>query len=152
MDTPFQLTSPAFADGDIIPDTYTCRGQNISPPLHIQGVPEGTDNLALIMHDPDAPSGDYLHWALWGINPDMADIGEFTVPNGAFQGTNSDGKAEYIGPCPPSGTHRYIFDLYALDAQLDLAEGAAREDVMAAINDHRIAHVSLTGTVSAEAH
>lgn len=149
MDEPFQLTSPAFADGGTIPERYTGRGKNISPPLHIQGLPEGTDNLALIMHDPDAPNSDYLHWALWGISPDVTDVGEDQVPSGALQGTNSNGTAAYIGPLPPSGTHRYIFDLYALDAPLDLAEGAARADVMNAVGQHRIAHASLTGTVSA---
>lgn len=149
MDVPFQLTSPAFADGDTIPETYTCKGKNVSPPLHIHGVPAGTDNLALILHDPDAPHGDFTHWVIWGIDPDITKIGEYEVPDGALQGTNSAGKAAYMGPCPPSGTHRYIFDLYALDAQLDIPIGASREEVMAGVQDHRIAQATLMGIYSA---
>jgi Raf kinase inhibitor-like YbhB/YbcL family protein len=149
MSIPFQLTSPAFADGDTIPEIYTCKGRNISPPLRIQGVPAGTDNLALIMHDPDAPRGDYIHWVLWGINPDISEIGEYEVPNGAFHGTTSAGNTVYTGPCPPSGTHHYLFDLYALDAQLDLTEGAHGDEVIDAVKEHLIAKTTLTGIVSA---
>lgn len=149
MHTAFQLSSPAFTDGDTIPELYTCKGRNVSPPLRIQGVPAGTDNLALIMHDPDAPNGDYTHWLLWNINPDITDLGEQDVPNGAIPGTNSAGHTSFIGPCPPSGIHRYVFDLYALDAPLDIAAGADRKTVMDAIADHQIDRTTLTGVYSA---
>lgn len=145
----FQLSSPAFADGDTIPDTYACKGRNVSPPLVISGVPAGTDSLALIMHDPDAPHGDFLHWAIWDINTDMDVLPEDTAPDGAVLGMNDFGKLRYSGPCPPSGTHHYLFDLYALDAPLGLNEGAPEEDIRQALADHAIAKTTLTGTLSA---
>src|SRR5690242_10511521 len=99
-DTKFVLSSPAFAEGDEIPARYTCKGGNFSPPLTISGVPAGTAKLALVMHDPDAPNGDFLHWTLWRLNPDLREIPENTVPDNAFQGTNSAGNVGYMGPCP----------------------------------------------------
>ncbi len=146
----FQLSSPAFADGDTIPDRYTCKGQNMSPPLIIEGVPAGTDSLALVLHDPDAPHGDFLHWAVWDINIDMDELPENAVPDGTVLGMNDFGKLRYDGPCPPSGTHRYMFDLYALDSPLGLSEGAPEEDIRQALADHAIAKTTLSGTLSSD--
>lgn len=145
----FQLSSPAFADGDSIPDKYTCVGLNVSPPLTIRGVPEGTASLAMIVHDPDAPHGDYIHWTVWNINTDMDDIPEGWIPDDAVEGSNSAGRAQYMGPCPPSGVHHYLFDLYALDTTLDLPDAALEEDVRQAIADHAIAKTTLTGLYGA---
>lgn len=146
----FQLSSPAFADGDAIPARYTCKGENFSPPLEIHGVPEGTAHLALILHDPDAPKGDFLHWTLWNLNPDLELLPENEVPDNALQGANDAGSVGYTGPCPPSGTHRYIFNLYALDTALGLDAGASRDDVMKAIDNHVVAQTTLTGTFNAD--
>lgn len=148
-DIMFQLTSPAFAEGDAIPETYTCKGRGISPPLEIHDTPNGTASLALIMHDPDAPHGDFLHWAVWNLNPDTTMIAEAWLPDDAAQGENDGGEPAYYPPCPPSGQHRYMFELYALDSMLDLVDGAPQEDVRQAIADHAIAKTVLMGTVSA---
>ena len=143
------IASPAFADGDTIPDACTCRGANTSPPLAFAGIPADTASLALIMHDPDAPGGDFLHWSIWNINPDIDFLPAGEAPDGALQGVNSFGTTQYSGPCPPSGTHRYIFELYALDAELDLPVGASEEDLRQAIHDHSLAQAKLTGLYSA---
>ena len=147
----FRLNSPAFAEGDSIPEKYTCKGLNVSPPLEIRDVPEEAASLALVLHDPDAPHGDFLHWAVWNLNSDTRSLDENRVPDNASQGTNSFGKVQYSGPCPsPMSTHRYIFDLYALDSQLDLVEGANREEIEEAIADHQIAHAVLMGTFGSQ--
>jgi Raf kinase inhibitor-like YbhB/YbcL family protein len=143
------IASPAFADGDTIPDQYTCRGANSSPPLVITGTPAGTACLALIMHDPDAPGGDFLHWSLWNIGPGLGSLPAGTVPDGALQGKNDFGTTRYGGPCPPSGTHRYIFMLFALDAILDLPDGASKYQLLRTIDDHTVAQATLTGLCSA---
>lgn len=145
-----QLTSPAFKEGAAIPVTYSCKGQNISPPLTISGTPYGTKSLALILHDPDAPSGDFLHWTVWNIAPGTTSIAENSVPDAAVQGTIGSGKIGYFGPCPPSGTHRYIFELYALDNTLSLLAGASRQELIDAMDGHTLAQTALTGTYSVE--
>lgn len=145
----FRLTSPAFADGANIPEKYTCKGDNLSPPLGIVGTPDGTASLALIMHDPDAPGGDFLHWTLWGIPADTTVITENSAPLGASSGATDFGAAQYGGPCPPSGTHHYVFDLYALNlGKLPLKPGASRREVEAALQGHILAQTSLTGVFS----
>lgn len=116
-----KLTSPAFQNNAVIPARYTCDGENVNPPLTISEVPAGTQSLALIVHDPDAPRGNWTHWLLWNIDPATTSIAENSVPAGAVQGVTDFGSAAWGGPCPPSGTHRYIFTLYALDAKLDLS-------------------------------
>lgn len=151
MPPEFQLSSPVFANDASIPTIYTCKGVNASPPLHIDGTPEATVSLALVLHDPDAPSGDYLHWTMWNMSPETTTIGEDTVPWGAVQGTNDFGEIGYSGPCPPSGTHHYHFDLYALDDELTVPVGAKRGAVMEAIEAHAIATTTLIGTFSASA-
>ncbi len=148
----FQLTSPAFANGDNIPEAYTCKGRGISPPFEVHDTPNGTASLVIIMHDPDAPHGDFLHWTAWNLNPDTKAIAENWLPDDAVQGENDGGKIGYYPPCPPRGKHRYIFELYALDTMLDLVDGAPEEDVRQAIDDHAIAKATLMGTVSQDTH
>src|SRR6266568_2267554 len=117
MDT-LKITSPAFAHNGTIPAAFTCDGADSMPPLAIGGVPQKAKSLALIMDDPDAPVGTWVHWVAWNIAPQTTEIIEHSVPAGAVQGRNSWGRNSYGGPCPPSGTHRYFFKLYALDASL----------------------------------
>jgi Raf kinase inhibitor-like YbhB/YbcL family protein len=149
MTAQFQLTSPAFESGERIPVRYTCKGANVSPPLELRGVPADTQSLAIILHDPDAPRGDYLHWAVWDIHPGITTIPEDSVPVGAVVGSNDFGDENYGGPCPPTGTHHYEFDAYALDASLGLAAGSDRVKVMQTIEAHSIASAKLVGSFSA---
>ena len=144
------LASPAFQHNTPLPVDYTCKGKGISPPLTISDVPAGTKSLALIMHDPDAIGGqDFLHWAVWNITPDVTEIGEGKIPVGALQGTNDYPGATYGPACPPagSGLHRYTFELYALDVQLNLPDGTDRATLETAMKGHSIATVQLVGTV-----
>jgi Raf kinase inhibitor-like YbhB/YbcL family protein len=146
MPSSFQLSSSAFVNGEAIPDQYTCNGQGACPLLFIQNVPDKTISLALIMHDPDAPRGDYLHWCSWNIDPRIRTLRSPALPEGVVQGMNSSGTIGYVPPCPPSGTHRYIFDLYALDIMIDLPEGATRRQLMQAMMGHEIDMTTLIGT------
>lgn len=139
-----ELTSPAFSHGDPLPRHYTCDGFNISPPLHIGTLPDGSISLALIMEDPDAPDGIFDHWVVWNI-----DITEHTIPEGkmpGISGNHSAGKTGYYGPCPPSGTHRYFFMVYALDTKLDLPAGATKAELQQAMQRHIIGKGSLMCT------
>lgn len=147
-DSGFQLSSTAFAEGGMIPAKYTCQGANLSPPLNIAGTPQGTKALALIMHDPDAPAGDWVHWTVWNIADDITNIAENSLPVGAVEGPTSFGETGYGGPCPPSGTHHYIFELYALDSSLNLPTSTSRDELKTAIADHIIAETTLTGLFS----
>jgi hypothetical protein len=145
-----QITSPAFADNTPIPDRFTCRGDDISPPLDITGVPEGAESLVLIVDDPDAPDPAapkfvWEHWVLWNIAPGTSAIGAGTVPAGAVQGTNSWGRTRYGGPCPPIGTHRYFFKLFALDTTLALSTTSIKADVETAMQGHVLAQTELLG-------
>ena len=149
-DSTFRLNSSAFADGDTIPEQYTCRGEGMSPPLGISGTPDGTASLAIVMHDPDSSRGDFLHWTIWNLNVDLSALAPGTIPDDVMQGLNDFGKVGYGAPCPHAGTHRYIFSLYALDAQLNLEASASRTDIMEAIQAHLVAETRLTGRVSAE--
>jgi Raf kinase inhibitor-like YbhB/YbcL family protein len=141
-----ELTSESFDHGEPIPERHTCSGNGSSPPLGWDFVPEGTRTLALIVHDPDAPSGDFVHWLAWNIDP--ADGGIDEDKPAPVQGTHDFGRPGYAGPCPPPGhgPHRYYFHLYALDAELDLEEGAAREQLEDAIDGHVLAEAELIGT------
>ena len=147
-----EVISPVFRDGSPIPPQYTCKGQNVNPPLNVFNVPKGTQSLTLVMHDPDAVSGDYLHWLVFDIPPSTESIAVNSLPVGAVQGANGAGKAEYTGPCPPkgTGTHHYIFDFYALDTTLDLKSGASMEEVIKAQKGHVLHHSALTGLFDAE--
>jgi Raf kinase inhibitor-like YbhB/YbcL family protein len=146
-----EIISAVFRDDSPIPSQYTCKGQNVNPPLNIFNVPEKTLSLTLIMHDPDAPSGDFLHWLVWDIPPITDSINVNSVPVGAVQGLNGMSQTGYFGPCPPSGSgpHRYIFDFYALDTTLDLPAGSKIKEVIKAQKGHVLDHAALTGTVAA---
>jgi Raf kinase inhibitor-like YbhB/YbcL family protein len=148
----FEIVSAVFRGGGSIPPQYTCKGQNVNPPINILNVPSGTQSLTLIMHDPDAVSGDFLHWLMWDIPPSTESIAVNSVPIGAVQGLNGANQTGYTGPCPPKGTgvHRYIFDFYALDTVLNLTTNSKIEDVIKAQKGHVLNHYALTGTFAAE--
>src|SRR5438874_478146 len=114
------IDSPSIQQNENIPSVYTCDSRNISPPLRIGGVPAEAKSLALIMDDPDAPNGTFTHWIMWNINPTNTDIKENAPPADAVQGINGAKKLGYTGPCPPSGSHRYYFRVYALNNMLNL--------------------------------
>ena len=139
-----KLTSQEFQDNGSIPSKYTCDGDDTSPQLEIEGIPPEAKSLALIMDDPDATIGVWNHWVMWNI-PLVSLIEEGKVPAGAIRGMNSFKKMDYGGPCLPSGTHRYIFKLYALDKTLNLPEGAKKEEVENAMEGHIVAQTKLTG-------
>ena len=139
-----KITSSAFQDGGNIPSKFTCDGSDTSPPLHITGVPSGVKSLVLIADDPDAPGGLFTHWLMWNIPPQTSSIPEGNATNG-MQGTNDFGKSGYRGPCPPPGTHRYSFKIFALDRELDLRSGAKRNQLDAAMKGHVIAQGELVG-------
>lgn len=136
------VSSPAFDDRGVIPAKYTCQGEDINPRLKIGDVPDEAKSLVLIVTDPDAPMGEWVHWVVWNIDI-SGNIDEGSVPG--MQGKNDFGKMDYGGPCPPSGTHRYFFKAYALDKELDLEEGASKEEVENKMFDHVIAHGELYG-------
>lgn len=140
-----KITSDAFDEGQQIPVLYTGDGQDISPPLEITGVPEGTASLAIISDDPDAPVGTWVHWIVWNIPPDTISIAAGEVPPGTA-GRNSWGHTRYGGPAPPSGTHRYFFKLYALDVKLDLGHGAGKRELEEAMKDHMLEKAEIMGT------
>ncbi len=146
--TNMQITSPNFQNGGAIPVLYTCTGENMNPELRFSDLPPGTKSLALIMDDPDAPRGTFLHWTIWNIGPTETRIGENSKPVGAVEGKTSTGKPGYVGPCPPSGTHRYFFRLYALNTLLSLAPGADRESLEVAMQSHTLGQAELMGTFS----
>ena len=141
------VTSSAFTDGGAIPKKYGCSGQSISPPLAIGGVPKDAKTLALIVTDPDAPGGTFTHWLAWNIPPSKTTLAEGQAPGGS-EGKNGYGKGGYGPPCPPSGSHHYLFDVYALDASLNLGPGAQRVEVEKAISGHIVAQGRIVGTYS----
>jgi Raf kinase inhibitor-like YbhB/YbcL family protein len=145
-----ELSSPAFQNEGQIPDAYTCHGAGISPPLNISNIPPTTQSLALVVTDPDAPSGEFTHWIVWNISGTTTVIKENTLPAGAMQGLNDFKKQGYGAPCPPSGTHRYIFKLYALNKQLSLEEGAHAYALTANLEGHVLAKAELIGVCSAK--
>ena len=140
-----KLTSPAFTHNGAIPSEYTCDGSDLSPPLEISDVPSNAKSLVLINDDPDAPVGTWDHWIVFNIPSSIEDIPKGTEPKGTA-GRNSWGRTGYGGPCPPSGTHRYFFKLYALDTELNLQEGATKKDLERAMQGHIIAQAELMGT------
>lgn len=144
----YVVTSPAFDEGQPIPDGFTCDGQDQSPPLEWSGVPDGAVELALVMIDVDGPGGGFLHWTAWGIDPATGELPEASVPAGVVQGTNGANQVGYLGPCPPPGSepHRYVFTLYALEEPLTLAEGASIDELRAAIGEIAIGETDVVGT------
>ncbi|NPB05291.1 MAG: YbhB/YbcL family Raf kinase inhibitor-like protein [Aquificae bacterium] len=147
-----KISSPAFENGGTIPQTFTCDGKNESPPLVFSEIPEGTKSLVLIMHDPDAPAGDFTHWLVYSIPPTVKGLPRNlpkkpVLEKGILQGVNDFGFVGYGGPCPPpwDGPHRYYFELYALDYEPNLKPGATREEVERALEGHVIENATLMG-------
>jgi Raf kinase inhibitor-like YbhB/YbcL family protein len=140
-----KITSPVFKHNDRIPPKYTCDGADINPPLLVENVPAGTQSLSLIVDDPDAPRGTWVHWVVWNIAPDTKEIKEHTVPSGAQQGINDFRKNSYGGPCPPSGTHRYFFKLYALNVKLNIDRNANKASLEKAMSGHILGQAELIG-------
>jgi Raf kinase inhibitor-like YbhB/YbcL family protein len=146
----FKITSSAFGEGELIPRKYTCDARDVSPPLAWTGVPAGAKTLALIADDPDAPMGTWVHWVAYNLPAGVAELPEATPPDpelkgGGRQGRNDFKRFGYGGPCPPSGTHRYFFKLYALDVALDLAAGATKAELLRAMEGHILAEAQLMG-------
>jgi Raf kinase inhibitor-like protein, YbhB/YbcL family len=137
-----KVFSSAFASNGSIPGKYTCDGQNINPPLEFEGIPEEAESLVLIVDDPDAPTKTFTHWIVWNIEP-VAKIEEDSIPG--VEGINDFKKIGYGGPCPPSGTHRYYFRVYALDRQFELKAGAGRKNLENEMIGHIIAEGELMG-------
>lgn len=144
-----QLTSTAFKDKDNIPKRHTCQGGDISPQLAWENVPAGTKSLALIMEDPDAKGQTFIHWVAWNIDPQAEELKEGMTPETPhsifMQGTNSLEKLGYLGPCPPTGSHRYFFRLYALNKELDLLSSTTKEGLLEAIKGHILGKAELMG-------
>jgi Raf kinase inhibitor-like YbhB/YbcL family protein len=137
------VKSPVFENNKPIPSKYSCDGDEVNPPLTIEGIPPATKTLALVVDDPDAPRGTFDHWIVWNIPPE-GKIAENSVPG--TQGLNSGGQQGYIGMCPPLGTHRYFFKVYALDAKLDLKPNAThKKDLEKAMQGHILAKGEIIG-------
>lgn len=133
-----QIATDAIkADGQLW-EQYTCDGDNMSPPLTFSEIPKNAQSLVLIMEDPDAPSGLFTHWLLYDMSPATLQIPENEMPLTGMAGTNDFGNLGYGGPCPPKGRHHYIFRLYAMDSTLDIPEGANRDALLDAMDDHVI--------------
>lgn len=135
-----KISSPAFNHNGNIPAKYTCDGENISPPLEISSVPPMTKSIVLIVDDPDAPAGTWVHWVVFNLPPETTQIAENSIPNGATEGTTSFGKQAWGGPCPPSGAHHYQFKIYALDIVLQLPASSQKADVEKAMDRHILDH------------
>jgi Raf kinase inhibitor-like YbhB/YbcL family protein len=142
-----KLTSPAFLNGEKIPAKYTCDGENISPPLTISQVLPAAKSLVLILDDPDAPAGDFVHWTVFNINPATAEITEGSVPAGAAQGLTDFNSNVYGGPCPPSGIHHYQFKLYAVDKILNIPQSSRKKDIEKAMGAGVLDQALLVGLV-----
>lgn len=142
------LTSPAFRDGGAIPKQFTCDGSNVSPPLEWNGAPVNTRAFALIVDDPDAPSGTFAHWSIWNLPASTLSLpeGADPLPAQALEGKNGKGESGYFGPCPPSGTHHYRFTIFALKKPLGVSAGAAAKSAENAARSASLASVTLTGT------
>lgn len=137
------VKSPSFQPNTPIPKKYSCDGEDMNPPLTIEGVPKESKSLALIVDDPDAPGGTFDHWVVWDIPPSTTKIAEHTVPG--TEGLNGARQKGFIGPCPPSGTHRYFFKVYALDIDLKLNAKTTKRDLEKAIQNHILGKGELIG-------
>ena len=139
---PMKLTSPEFKNNAPIPKKFTCQGEDVNPALTIQDIPKGAKGLALVIDDPDAPMGTWVHWVVYDI-PIITEIEENGIPG--TQGMNDFGRNDYGGPCPPSGEHRYFFKVYALDSELNLEEGIRKEALEKAMEGHILDRAELIG-------
>jgi Raf kinase inhibitor-like YbhB/YbcL family protein len=144
-----KLTSSAFSSGDPLPRRFAKEHGNVSPPLTFSKVPKETGSLVLVMNDPDAPRGTFTHWVVFNIPPETKEFLENQLPAGSIQGKNDYGDLGYGGPRPPSGTHRYFFNAYALDNLLDLPSGASAQDVECAMETHVLENAELMGRFAA---
>lgn len=142
-----KITSSAFENNGKIPSKYTCDGESINPPLSFSDVPANAKSLVLIMDDPDAPMGTYDHWILFNMDSKVSEIKENSIPQSALLGKTTTGKTNYVGACPPSGTHRYFFKLYALDIILDL-KSLDKAQLESAMQGHIIGQAQLIGLYS----
>ena len=145
-----KITSAAFEEGGMIPRQYSCDGADVSPPLSWTGAPAETQSVALISDDPDAPMGTWVHWIIYNLPASTSELHEAVPPekdlkNGARQGRNDFRKIGYGGPCPPGGTHRYYFKLYALDTALSLPAGATKTELLKAMEGHILAQGQIMG-------
>ncbi len=148
-----EIKSSAFKEGELIPQKFTCDGNDISPSLEWNSVPDGTMTLAIICDDPDAPAGTWIHWVFYDISPSVTNLPEGIAPEkqpaiGGTQGINDFRKIGYGGPCPPGGTHRYYFKLYALDSAVNLSTGATKDELLKAMKGHILAEAQLMGKYS----
>ena len=141
----FKVESNAFRHNEQIPQKYTCDGDDVNPPLRIENIPSSAKSIALIVDDPDAPGKTWVHWVLWNVPPSTTEIKEDSVPRGAAQGINDFRNNSYGGPCPPSGTHRYFFKLYALDTVLELSSRSTKADLEGAMRGHIVGRTELMG-------
>lgn len=142
------IKSPVFQNNNFIPKKYTCDGDNVNPPLEITGIPENTKSLSLIIDDPDSSGGSWTHWLVWNINPETTEFRENNVPTMAVEGLTSFDKFNYGGPCPHSGTHRYLFKLYALDIVLTLPRRTDKIALEKAMAGHVVDEAELIGLYS----
>lgn len=140
-----KIKSPAFLENQLIPPIYACDGDNINPPLEIYDTPPNAQSLALIMDDPDAPGGTFTHWLIWNIPPQTKGLLENEISEGVEEGTNDGGQIGYMGPCPPEGTHRYFFKLYALDKRLSITPNIKRLEFEKEIGSSVIAKCEYVG-------
>jgi Raf kinase inhibitor-like YbhB/YbcL family protein len=145
-----KITSPAFEEGGLIPKKYTCDGSNVSPPLRWDSVPPGTESIAIICEDPDAPSGVWVHWILFNLPAECKELAENipddeTLHDGTRQGINDFSSIGYSGPCPPWGIHRYFFKIFALDCTLDIVHLVDKDILNLAMGDHILATGQLMG-------
>jgi len=145
--TVLKISSTVFADNGKIPKKYTCDGAGVSPPLKISNVPKNAKSLALTLDDPDAPAGTFTHWVVWGISTKKAQLGE-GEKKGFVEGTTSLGKPGYVAPCPPSGVHRYVFKIFALDSRVDISAKSTKQELAATMQNHIIQTATLVGKYS----
>jgi len=140
-----RIESNIFVHNSMIPAQYTCDGDGKRVPLKIFGVPESAKSLALIVDDPDAPNGDFVHWIIWNIDPKTSIIESDDIPKGAIEGHTNLNKPGWVAPCPPSGTHHYNFKLFALDRLLSISEKSTKTDLMHAMDGYVIENATLAG-------
>ena len=140
-----KITSSAFDQNKSIPSVYTCDGENTNPALTFSDVPENAKSLVLIMDDPDAPSGTFVHWVVYNIDPKTKKVDQNSVPKDGIQALTSGRDQKYLGPCPPSGQHRYFFKLYALDTLLSISETADKKAILSKMENHVIVSAELVG-------